>query len=385
MNISACASLPSRYCIKCHHARMSHFSFFNRKIVSPIQKYGYLGEGREAMRTLKEDVLERILLRRTKLERAEDVKLPPLAVMIRRDTLSPAERDFYEGLYKQTRTQFDTYVEAGTLLHNYAHIFDLISRLRQAVDHPYLIIYGNLAPPSDSQTLSLDDVPVIPAPGRSVEAVDVCGICQDEIDKNHKLATAACKHVFHDFCIREYVASAPVSATTAEEGDAGGEGKAGAPTLGCPVCYSPLTVTLLPAKGGEETANVANEEESDEDEDDGSLIGDPGRRNNNRRQTFSSSSATLCLPQKKKRGILSRVKTSMFKSSTKVEALVQEMNASIAEDPEGKCIIFSQFVSMLDIIEWRLKKGGIPCVKLIGSLSLASRWVEIWDMWEFLF
>ena len=30
---------------------------------------------------------------------------------------------------------FDTYVDKGTLLHNYAHIFELLSRLRQCTDH----------------------------------------------------------------------------------------------------------------------------------------------------------------------------------------------------------------------------------------------------------
>jgi DNA repair protein RAD16 len=34
------------------------------------------------------------------------------------------------------------YVDRGTLLHNYAHIFELLSRLRQAVDHPYLVVHG---------------------------------------------------------------------------------------------------------------------------------------------------------------------------------------------------------------------------------------------------
>lgn len=51
-------------------------------------------------------VLDVCLLRRTKVERAADVKLPPLTVCIRRDALSPQERDFYEALFKQTATQF---------------------------------------------------------------------------------------------------------------------------------------------------------------------------------------------------------------------------------------------------------------------------------------
>ncbi len=44
------------------------------------------------------------------------------------------------------QAQFDTYVSAGVLLNNYAHIFDLLMRLRQAVDHPYLVIHSATAP-----------------------------------------------------------------------------------------------------------------------------------------------------------------------------------------------------------------------------------------------
>ena len=37
-----------------------------------------------------------------------------------------------EAVYTQSQAQFDTYVRAGTVLHNFAHIFDLLIRLRQA-------------------------------------------------------------------------------------------------------------------------------------------------------------------------------------------------------------------------------------------------------------
>jgi DNA repair protein RAD16 len=38
------------------------------------------------------------------------------------------ERDFYESLYMLTRAKFDGYVKKGSVLHNYAHIFELLSR-----------------------------------------------------------------------------------------------------------------------------------------------------------------------------------------------------------------------------------------------------------------
>ena len=43
---------------------------------------------------------------------------------------------------------FGSYVESGTVLNNYAHIFDLLIRLRQAVCHPYLVVHSATAPPT---------------------------------------------------------------------------------------------------------------------------------------------------------------------------------------------------------------------------------------------
>lgn len=38
------------------------------------------------------------------------------------------EEDFYEALYTQSQAQFNTYLQAGTVLNNYAHIFDILIR-----------------------------------------------------------------------------------------------------------------------------------------------------------------------------------------------------------------------------------------------------------------
>ena len=77
------------------------------------------------MMKLKSEVLDKSLLRRTKQSRAEDMNLPPRQVTIRTIRLHPVEEDFYNALYTQTKSSFDDYVTEGTLLNNYAHIFDL--------------------------------------------------------------------------------------------------------------------------------------------------------------------------------------------------------------------------------------------------------------------
>ena len=44
-------------CDDCSHTAMKHFSHFNKHILNPIKRTGYIGEGKHAMLTLKEEVL----------------------------------------------------------------------------------------------------------------------------------------------------------------------------------------------------------------------------------------------------------------------------------------------------------------------------------------
>ena len=61
---------------------------------------------------------------------------PCRTVLLRKDAFDEREMDFYEALYTQSQAQFGAYVESGTMLNNYAHIFDLLIRLRQVRLHP---------------------------------------------------------------------------------------------------------------------------------------------------------------------------------------------------------------------------------------------------------
>lgn len=94
---------------------------------------------------LKHKILKSILLRRSKKGRAADLALPLKIVTLRKDSLDVKEEDYYTSLYNKSQAQFNTYDRAGTLMNNYAHIFELLTRLRQAVNHPYLVVYSNTA------------------------------------------------------------------------------------------------------------------------------------------------------------------------------------------------------------------------------------------------
>jgi DNA repair protein RAD16 len=62
-----------------------------------------------------------------------------------------------------------------------------------------------------------------------------------------------------------------------------------------------------------------------------------------------------------------------FRSSTKIEALLEELWRAAGAEPGCKSIVFSQFVSFLDLIAYRLARAGVRAVKLDGSMTVAAR------------
>ncbi|OLP86707.1 DNA repair protein RAD16 [Symbiodinium microadriaticum] len=75
----------------------------------------------------------------------------------------------------------------------------------------------------------------------------------------------------------------------------------------------------------------------------------------------------------RRKGIMQKIKTAEFQSSTKIEALLQEIQKMQAADPSSKALVFSQFTRFLELIEWRLKREGISAATVLGSMPIVSR------------
>ncbi|EOA39673.1 hypothetical protein CARUB_v10008314mg [Capsella rubella] len=288
-------------CPSCPHNTVRHFCWWNKNVAKPISVHGSLGLGKRAMILLKHKVLKDILLRRTKLGRAADLALPPRIISLRRDALDVKEADYYESLYKDSQAEFNTYIQAGTLMNNYAHIFDLLTRLRQAVDHPYLVVYSN----SSGVNANLLD---------ENKNEQECGLCHDPAED---YVVTSCAHVFCKACLIGFSTSL---------------GK-----VTCPTCSKLLTV------------DWSTKADTDHQASKTTLKG------------FRSSS------------ILNRIKLNDFQTSTKIEALREEIRFMIERDGSAKAIVFSQFTSFLDLINYTLGKCGVSCVQLVGSMSMAAR------------
>ncbi|KAF2175277.1 hypothetical protein K469DRAFT_702383 [Zopfia rhizophila CBS 207.26] len=75
----------------------------------------------------------------------------------------------------------------------------------------------------------------------------------------------------------------------------------------------------------------------------------------------------------KKTSIINRIKMENWTSSTKIEMLIYDLYKLRSKKQTLKSIVFSQFTSMLQLIEWRLRRAGFNTVMLDGSMSPAQR------------
>ncbi|KAI5301945.1 DNA repair protein rad16 [Ascosphaera pollenicola] len=75
----------------------------------------------------------------------------------------------------------------------------------------------------------------------------------------------------------------------------------------------------------------------------------------------------------KKSSIINRISMESWTSSTKIEMLVYELYKLRSKKQTQKSIVFSQFTSMLQLVEWRLRRAGFSTVMLDGSMTPAQR------------
>jgi DNA repair protein RAD16 len=134
----------------------------------------------------------------------------------------------------------------------------------------------------------------------------VCNIC-DEVAE--EAIRSQCKHDFCRSCVKNYMQSVEENGGDAD----------------CPRCHIPLAIDL-------DAPEIEQDEES-----------------------------------VKKSSIINRIKMQDWTSSTKIEMLVYDLYKLRSKKQTLKSIVFSQFTSMLQLIEWRLRRAGFNTVMLDGE------------------
>ncbi len=326
---------------------------------------------------------------------------------MRVDALSTAEEDFYKSLYLQSQAEFSTYVASGTLMHNYGHVFDLLSSLRQACNHPYLVLLSknlsvsatNWSTPSNASDVCGD---VCGKTGGHLRQMKMafemkmaweearepnrkCCICKtvmgqtegrDSVDegdgsidestlKPSTYVVAKCGHNFHRSCVEKllcwtsedvpgdvshvsHVTAAPErglgQGSVARGAEvAGGEGVVGAARDEVPRC---------PACGEALSVDMRARPSGFERGKRNRGIGGVGRR---------------------KRSLLRQFEGKSLPTSTKLEAVAAEVKKMMSSNNMSKVVIFSQYTRMLDLVTLRLSGDGIGVSRVSGDMTRQDR------------
>ena len=226
-------------------------------------------------------------------------------------------------------------------MNNYAHIFDLLIRMRQSVDHPYLVVYSKKNSGDQANLLPAGDVQSI-ANGSAD-----CDLCHEP--PTERVVSTCCGAAYCKACVIEYMATSSSIAASS--------------SLSCPSCRGAFSIDLHAC------ADI---------EDDSSLNLSPVQRTNS--GTDCTGMPSLKELQHVATGsILRRINLAEFATSSKIEALTRELVLMRQTSPGSKAIVFSQFVNMLDLIRWRLHSDpyledlGLGCRALHGGMNVKAR------------
>ena len=288
------------------YAGRANLQLFRNQIELPCKRGQ--SEGFERLQVL----VDAVCLRRTKADRTSSgplVPLPAKQVLTRQVELSQAERRCYAHYHAQARAVISRYRRRGELLSNYAHVFALMTRLRQICCHAQLVPdtdWEQLAAAApDTETHARErvirELRALLGAGVSAE----CGYCLAE---PRLPVITACGHLFCRDCLDIALEAAQL----------------------CPLCGAVVA-----------RADIV--------------------------ETVPSCAESRVLARESARDIAVR------SSSSKATAALAEVARILRSCPGEKVVVVSQFTSFLSILQPLLRERRIPFLRLDGSMTHLKR------------
>ncbi|XP_011654243.1 DNA repair protein RAD5A isoform X1 [Cucumis sativus] len=293
-----------------------NWAWWNKIIQKPFE------EGDERGLKLVQSILKPIMLRRTKCSKDREGRpilvLPPADVQVIYCGLTDAEKDFYEALFKRSKVKFDQFVEQGRVLHNYASILELLLRLRQCCDHPFLVM-------SRGDTQEYSDL-------NKLAKRFLKGTPNTQVGEGRDLPSHA------------YVQEVMEELRSGEHGE-------------CPICLEVFEDAVLTPCAHRMCREC--------------LLA-----------SWRNSSSGLCPVCRKainRQDLITAPTESRFQidieknwvESSKVVALMNELETIRLSG--SKSILFSQWTAFLDLLQVPLSRSNIPFLRLDGTLSQQQR------------
>ncbi|WOL00053.1 DNA repair protein RAD5B [Canna indica] len=315
-------SLEDLYSLLCflHVEPWCNWAWWNKLIQKPYEN------GDERGLRLVKAILRPLMLRRTKDTKDKEGRpilvLPPANIRVIECEQSEAERDFYDALFNRSKVKFDQFVAEGKVLHNYASILELLLRLRQCCNHPFLVMSrGDTQEYADLNKLAqrfLDGSQSSQVPTRAYVEEVVEGIRRGEVTECPICLESASDDPVLTPCAHRMCRECLLSSWWAP---------AGGP---CPICRRPLTKADL--------------------------------------ITCPSESRFQVDVQKN------------WKESSKVTNLIECLDSTRRSGE--KSIVFSQWTGFLDLLEIPLGKRRMGFLRFDGKLSQRKREIVLKEFSE---
>lgn len=366
-------------------------------------------------------LLKAVLLRRTKISKLDGkplISLPPRVTEKVHAVFSEDEQQLYNALESRTQIQFNKYLNANSVGKNYSNILVLLLRLRQACCHPHLI--NDLSVDISAVTESADFVenakkfsPDVVRRLKENEPLE-CPVCIDAVE--NAVIFYPCGHATCAECFARI--SDP--ALAARQGD---EDQAGPKCPNCRAKIDPKKVTdHLSFKKVHSPSEVAgtdeqqdstghedpkadsdseddSDEEEEDDDDDSDLAGfivpddydsedksskkstKRGRKSKGKGKTTNEKKPkkTLAVLRKEaqrnaaaKRKYFKRLEKN-WQTSAKIEKAIEILEETKKSGSGEKTIIFSQFTSLLDLLEVPIHRRGWKYRRYDGSMRPNDR------------
>ncbi|KAJ0941256.1 putative DNA helicase chromatin remodeling SNF2 family [Helianthus annuus] len=291
------------------------WSWWNKLIQKPFE------DGDERGLSLVQNILRPIMLRRTKFSTDKEGRpilvLPPAEMKVMYCEQTEAEKDFYDALFKRSKVKFDQFVEQGRVLHNYASILELLLRLRQCCDHPFLVM-------SRGDTQEYSDL------GKLAKRFLKGG--KEAIEEGKEMPSKA------------YIQEVVKELQKGEEGE-------------CPICLEAFEDAVLTPCAHRLCREC--------------LLS--SWRNSN------SGLCPVCRKTVSKQELITAPTDSRFRvdieknwvESSKVSALLHELESFRSSG--SKSIVFSQWTAFLDLLQIPFARNNISFVRLDGTLNQQQR------------
>ncbi|KAH6643114.1 SNF2 family N-terminal domain-containing protein [Boeremia exigua] len=407
------------------------WSRFNQDFSKPLRNT-HSDTRKRAMQRVQV-LLKSLMLRRQKdsIVDGEIVcKLPPKHLSKEAVEFSDAEMELYRALENKSQIQLNKYLERGTLSANYANVLVLLLRLRQACCHPHLI--KDLSQPA-TENIAEDDL-LSRAGALHEDVVNrlkttddfECPVCFD-VDLNPTIIVP-CGHTVCGECVQKLVDPTRGIRDGHEHVGAAkcpqcrGELKAAMITDYKHFCkvHAPEKLEEADRASSEEPVNDESDSDDSDDDDEGEDVDKNGNlvdfvvpdeeeseyeaetsdvnddeasvpapsvkskkkaKSKSKSKGKAKAKPKVTLAQLKKDSLRSKAAKQKYLrrlrknwvSSAKIEKTMELVSDIAANDPTDKILIFSQFTSLLDLLEVPMYERRLRYQRYDGSMTMGDR------------